>query len=45
MNIPFNDTTGLACKTLNRHFIGIEKDEEYCDITVTRLEEDDKKTI
>ena len=30
-------TTGLACKNLNRKFIGIELDEEYFNVAVKRL--------
>ncbi len=30
-------TTGVACKTLNRNFIGIEKEKEYFDIAVKRI--------
>jgi site-specific DNA-methyltransferase (adenine-specific) len=38
---PFmgSGTTGLACKNLNRNFIGIEKDKEYFNIAEKRLEE------
>jgi len=32
-------TTGLACKTLNRNFIGIEKDENYFNIAKNRINE------
>lgn len=31
-------STGVACKNLNRNFIGIEKDKNYFDITKIRLE-------
>lgn len=31
-------TTGLACKNLNRKFIGIEKEKKYFDIAVKRIE-------
>lgn len=31
-------TTGLACKNLNRNFIGIEKDEKYFEIAKQRIE-------
>ena len=30
-------TTLVACKNLNRNFIGIEKEKEYCDIAEKRL--------
>ena len=32
-------TTGVACKNLNRDFIGIELDDEYFDIAKQRIEE------
>lgn len=32
-------TTGVACKNLNRDFIGIEKEKEYYDIAVKRIED------
>jgi len=37
---PFlgSGTTAVACKKLNRHFIGIEISEEYCKIARKRLE-------
>ena len=31
-------TTGVACKNLNRRFIGIEKDEKYFEIAKNRIE-------
>lgn len=31
-------STGVACKNLNREFIGIEKDEKYFDIAKNRIE-------
>ena len=31
-------TTGLACKELNRNFIGIELDEKYFEIAKERIE-------
>lgn len=36
---PFmgSGTTGVACKKLNRNFVGIEMDEEYCDIAKARI--------
>jgi site-specific DNA-methyltransferase (adenine-specific) len=30
-------TTGVACKNLNRNFIGIEKDETYFNIAKDRI--------
>ena len=37
---PFlgSGTTGIACKKLNRHFIGIELDKEYFEIAKNRIE-------
>ena len=37
---PFmgSGTTGVACKNLNRKFIGIEKDEKYFQIARDRIE-------
>jgi site-specific DNA-methyltransferase (adenine-specific) len=37
---PFmgSGTTGLACKNLNRDFIGIEIDQEYFNIAKQRIE-------
>ena len=32
-------TTGVACRNTNRHFIGIEKDEKYFNIAVSRINE------
>lgn len=32
-------TTGVACKNLNRKFIGIELDKGYFDIACKRIEE------
>ena len=32
-----NGTTGVACKNLNRKFIGIELDEKYYDISCKRI--------
>ena len=36
-------TTGVACKNLNRNFIGIEKDKEYFNIAKERIENVSKK--
>jgi site-specific DNA-methyltransferase (adenine-specific) len=30
-------TTGVACKELNRNFIGIEISEKYCEISAKRI--------
>jgi len=32
-------TTGVACKNLNRNFIGIELDEKYFNLASNRIEE------
>ena len=32
-------TTGVACKNLNRKFVGIEKNEEYCELIKKRMGE------
>jgi DNA modification methylase len=44
---PFmgSGTTALACKNLNRSFIGIEIDEKYCKIAQERLAIDIVKDI
>lgn len=36
-NCMGSNTTGLACKELNRQYIGIEKDKNYYDISVSRM--------
>jgi site-specific DNA-methyltransferase (adenine-specific) len=36
-NCMGSNTTGLACKLLNRQFIGIEKDENYFKLSVERV--------
>ena len=42
---PFmgSGTTGIACKHLNRDFIGIEIDTEYYEIAKKRIEESNNK--
>lgn len=42
---PFmgSGSTGIACKKLNRKFIGIERDEEYCKIAEARINNVDTK--
>ena len=41
---PFmgSGTTGVACKNLNRNFIGIELDKEYYQIAKRRIETHEK---
>lgn len=39
-NCMGSGTTGLACKNLNRNFIGIEKDNQYFEIAKKRIEEE-----
>lgn len=41
MNIVFS-TTGVACKNLNRNFIGIELDKDYYEIAKKRIEDPQK---
>lgn len=36
-NCMGSNTTGLACKELNRQYIGIEKDKNYYDVSVSRV--------
>jgi DNA modification methylase len=36
-------STGVACKNLNRKFIGIEKDDKYFDIAKNRIKDDSNK--
>ena len=38
-NVMGSGTTGVACKSLNRNFIGIELDEEYFKIATERINE------
>lgn len=42
-NCMGSGTTGVACKNLNRNFIGIEKDKEYFNIAKERIENVSKK--
>lgn len=35
--------TGIACKTLNRNFIGVEIDEKYFNIAKSRFEEEERQ--
>ena len=37
-NVMGSGTTGVACKNLNRNFIGMELDEEYFKIAQSRIE-------
>ena len=39
MNITISGTTGVACVSTNRNFIGIELDEEYFEIAKKRIED------
>ena len=39
MSIIFNGTTGVACKTLGRDFVGIEICEEYFNLSKKRIAE------
>jgi len=43
---PFmgSGTTGVACKNLNRNFIGIELDEKYFNIAKERINESNRRT-
>jgi len=36
-NTMGSGSTGVACKELSRHFVGIEKDEKYFEIAVSRV--------
>ncbi|MCP4100535.1 MAG: site-specific DNA-methyltransferase [Lentisphaerae bacterium] len=38
-NCMGSGTTGVACKNLNRNFVGIELDDKYFDIATKRIEE------
>jgi len=38
-NCMGSGSTGVACKNLNRHFIGIEKDDKYFEIAKNRIEQ------
>ena len=37
-------TTAVACRMLNRHFIGFEISKEYCDIADLRIKKYTKQT-
>ena len=37
INLIIKSTTGIACKNLNRKFIGIELDKGYFEIARTRI--------
>ena len=37
-NVMGSGTTGVACKNLNRNFIGMELDEDYFNIAKERIE-------
>ena len=39
-NCMGSGTTGVACKILNRNFIGIEKNEKYFKIAKERIEKE-----
>ena len=39
-NCMGSGTTGVACKNLGRHFIGMEKDQKYFDIARNRIEKE-----
>lgn len=38
-------TTAVAAKELNRHFIGIDKEEKYCNIAIERLKTEQEKLL
>ncbi len=44
---PFmgSGTTGVACKNLNRNFIGIELDKEYFEIAKARIKNTNKTLL
>jgi len=39
MKIELKEITGVACKNINRKFIGIEKELEYFNIAKKRIKE------
>ena len=43
-NCMGSGTTGVACKKIGRHFIGIEKEKQYFDIAQKRISEASKVT-
>jgi site-specific DNA-methyltransferase (adenine-specific) len=44
-NCMGSGSTAIACKNLDRYFIGIEKDKKYFDIAVERINNDIKRTL
>ena len=44
-NCAGSGTTGVACKNLNRNFIGIELDPEYFKIAENRIDENENKDL
>ena len=42
-NCMGSGSTGVACKKLNRDFIGIEKDDNYFEIAKQRIEVENKE--
>ena len=44
-NVMGSGSTGVACKNLNRNFIGIEKDPDYFEIAKERIEKADRSKL
>ena len=44
-NVMGSGTTGVACKNLNRNFIGMELDEDYFNIAKERIENHEKENV
>ena len=40
LDLKFGGTAAIACKNTNRNFIGIEKNEEYFNVTIKRIKDD-----